>query len=812
MSSSILDDNSISCYYYDSSNNKVSISYSKTGLGTNLIPVPVYERDDSDDFSSSPVSYVYVSSNYASGGSVCDDSQFFNLSLCDLCCSGTIPDISYDVHNCCVDSQTSVINESALNELFCNDAFGVKSIPKCDAKSYKEKKQVNDYCDIYCTERASYVLPGTTNAKSGRYFSLAKQNYSAFGTSGSVDGPILSGTKRCRMVVNTDKWYADYNTVLNSEINSYNSNQSYNALKKIWEEAKSGATKMSLTYHVSCSKTIRHDPSFDCCNADCENRKPGNECINKCSCPDTYDDKSGDITLNNVVDKYIINFKLYNVLAPNIGKDYLYIKYSSNLDAKKTFALSEFYVSSLSGLASKAKNDYYNNLSDKTDVSCSDGSLTTDIGGGEINIDDKINSASSSISSTNSNLKSSVTAATTLEQELTSCQTYFSSSASSDAAMKEIYNTDPNLDFSYSQVYFDSSNKTRTDETQEDFTKNCIRHLGLGGSSGINDADNYVFGRSGSGGYANGTGIDADTYHESITQIHTRDFSNSDINVLDPITSYSSHLSEPYAEKYAITNDALYSIFCTWSIQEKELYTNIPYGNVEIVYLSGEVSNYTQHNNYLFVYKTTLSGTYLTKFTLSNIGTNGKFDQYIYQGTMCDNNQGNASCELKVENTIIDTGVCNTQGAVCSCTGTDCSTFKHPTLTYEFKIVDPRNLFPTGKKYNGKEIAKNWSDENINTVQNIGNQDKTYSPDNLTYSFKLTASDIRSIKEYNSSRVSYGGFDDFNLQCECGSTCVKCKSKFLNAITGGESVNGLSLNTWNRNDESLDTLRNTLTW
>jgi hypothetical protein len=68
---------------------------------------------------------------------------------------------------------------------------------------------------------------------------------------------------------------------------------------------------------------------------------------------------------------------------------------------------------------------------------------------------------------------------------------------------------------------------------------------------------------------------------------------------------------------------------------------------------------------------------------------------------------------------------------------------------------------------------------------------------------------LKAIKEYNKSRVNYGGYTDFNMDCTLnGNAYVKCKSKFLTAISGGQSVpsdNGktLALSTSNVNIQEV---------
>ena len=74
-------------------------------------------------------------------------------------------------------------------------------------------------------------------------------------------------------------------------------------------------------------------------------------------------------------------------------------------------------------------------------------------------------------------------------------------------------------------------------------------------------------------------------------------------------------------------------------------------------------------------------------------------------------------------------------------------------------------------------------------IQKRDVRSETYSNDNLTYSFILTPTDMRNIKNYNKEKNADGGYSDFNMKCDCsGSSCVKCKSNFLEELSKGNII------------------------
>jgi hypothetical protein len=111
--------------------------------------------------------------------------------------------------------------------------------------------------------------------------------------------------------------------------------------------------------------------------------------------------------------------------------------------------------------------------------------------------------------------------------------------------------------------------------------------------------------------------------------------------------------------------------------------------------------------------------------------------------------------------------------------------------------------------------------EVLGKIQEKGAEDLTYAPENLSYSFKITPSDMRQIKNYNEERLQYGGYTDFNLKCVCPQDpnptdgCRKCKSEFVENLSNGivKLRNGSQeVSGWANERESLGKVRENNNW
>lgn len=187
--------------------------------------------------------------------------------------------------------------------------------------------------------------------------------------------------------------------------------------------------------------------------------------------------------------------------------------------------------------------------------------------------------------------------------------------------------------------------------------------------------------------------------------------------------------------------------------------------------------NTTLNNRQYFIFLTTLEGTYDTRWLLSRLGTNGKFDKFFAEnGATCSTKQdatqdGLFHCGIHVEHEIVYTGKCN--GDKTTISKEECDPTNGPEPVLNFKIADPKNLFPSCSG-GSCDYGYNWFEgangpETLSAVQKDGANGATYSPSHISYSINLTPADMRQIKNYNTYRESdkRGGYSDFTLTCSC---------------------------------------------
>lgn len=92
-----------------------------------------------------------------------------------------------------------------------------------------------------------------------------------------------------------------------------------------------------------------------------------------------------------------------------------------------------------------------------------------------------------------------------------------------------------------------------------------------------------------------------------------------------------------------------------------------------------------------------------------------------------------------------------------------------------YRVVDPNNIDPNNRKRDNKGL-KNWTQEQIDAANN----EDTFNPDNLEYSFTLDSKTIKEIREYNKNKK----YSDITFDCTNG---LQCKSKFIESASSGSS-------------------------
>ena len=153
---------------------------------------------------------------------------------------------------------------------------------------------------------------------------------------------------------------------------------------------------------------------------------------------------------------------------------------------------------------------------------------------------------------------------------------------------------------------------------------------------------------------------------------------------------------------------------------------------------------------------------------------------------------------------------------------------------FEFRVVDPSNIFPSNdktkpagtwidKSANWKTDAGDWG-RTFKKIQDDADKDLTYAPSNLTYTYRIDTNTIKLIKEYN-NKHDYDSFDQTKTcHCEngpendsCGTiepggscksgnkwvySCTQCTSQFLTNLSGStgtvNTANDTGRKVWNR--------------
>lgn len=404
------------------------------------------------------------------------------------------------------------------------------------------------------------------------------------------------------------------------------------------------------------------------------------------------------------------------------------------------------------------------------------------------------------------------------------------------------YKFKPDLHFYYSQTYVTDGNKTKTEEIEIPFKPvDCLTTMS------INDSD--LLGEQYSSKYG-GKG------EQSINR-----FKAVDVKLVTSASGVTSYLSSTTKYNKLFTHDAKYNTKCSWQEEDNKVYTLVPSG---VISTKPETKNYTVHNKVYQVFLTSMEGSYETRWDITGLGHKGHLDNvFKSSGKTCSNSdpaeKGAFTCKLHIINQVIKTGQCNptnpdnltakssTDVTVNKLEITNNSNIKPIKIDnslddrdvcnpddsskvdiakdgiqlFNFKTVDEVNVFPQGTETGGKKYAYNWTNTTsgvkaLEEIQTRAKEDKTYAPENLTYSFTLTPDDMKAIKKYNESRVSNGGYADFELSCKCSEEkgdCKECYSTFItNFASGNFVVDGKKYGTWSNKNATLQEIRKSNNW
>lgn len=754
----------------------------------------------------------------------------------DCCTEAPAIDPNYreiDVNNCCSPT-TSSVKEYELNELFCYDE-GLKVEhydAKCNADAFLE--EINMFCEMYCTERVSVDLPGAITASSGRYFTLTKNPV------GSTTSAYITGAKRCRVLTDMELWFGEYNAQVQQQVNYFNLYQEYSAIKQVIENIMEDKTSHKYdSFEYKCEATC----SGSATAADKKGTAKLDEKIEIVSYnyhPDDYNNGGKYANENKYykakVKEYLTDDNEYTQLGVEIvntpNKLGTLKQYSATEATTLTFYLTGSYVDAtdldeykaavdeeLDDLEDDLKTtecsyscERTSKLPEEKAVSYNNGEIVLTKGATDFN--QYLANATSDIQRLKDLYNASAKTAQKYEDDLDLCHSYFTEG---EIDLKTFYPFDPKQGFSYTQSYLDESGKLVSDTINVNFESNpgCqFEIVQPGKGEGDEEVAEPAY---------------SEIFYEN--EFKTKDMlENDSLPWLKNPSEFEQLISEEYTGDKAVRNDGKVVATCEWKEGKNTIYTLAQSGATSTEKTS--LINYTIHEREYQIYLSTLEGTYETFWDISGLGSKGKFDKDYYDaGRTCANEDPEQvamfTCTLQVEHEVVLTGYCN--GVT---NGTDnCDPFKEGYELVNFKVVDPSDLFPSVSgtdvpTHNGETYGHNWivdkeGQEVLGKIEEKGKEDATYAPENLSYSFTITPTDMKHIKNYNESRLGAGGYTDFELTCICPDeinskeSCAKCKSTFVENLSNGIVKYGHEsheVSGWANGQESLGTVRDGNNW
>lgn len=753
---------------------------------------------------------------YCLNGNQCNKTQYdIECDESQQCCEDepiNPGDIQGAVANCCVETTHSYAKDYDLDQLFCyhNDLKVDKFWAKCNADYYKSDDfELNEYCDMYCTERVTIDVPEAITATSGRYFTLSKNPV------GNTTSPYIEGYKRCRITVKYDDWERDYIQVVREQVKIYNEYQKQMSYVESYNQLiKEGNPNQTSTATVKCSATAT---AGDCkevtttTTPTTTNKKTTSTTTSTTAKPQYTGGGTGtsnlpDETCTITYTKHYVNSSqlksYYSAYIPgdnggetinNHGSIQIALGGSNRAATFNSNMPSDYVItgadkSACQAIVNKNQANTYTYKNPTSGCSSSAVNYTCTIewaeASHEYNIDADKAPYQQKADQLSQQLQASINNAKTLESKLSQCNNFFN-----NTKKESVYKFDPSISFRYSQIYRNDNGKSVLDETSIPFmsTPGCT----------ISNPETGDINYDG--------GMDTSSPHYSAIYgegtISVTDFSS--VKFVQNRNDFNSILDTAYQADKRFTHDARYKAVCEWEEEPNNVNTLVPNGAVT----ETAGANFTIHEREYKIYLTTFDGTYETDWSVTNVGEKGKFDNFLQnEGTnTCSGNTPNSedtfSCTLHIEYEIVYTGKCNgiTKNP------DDCDPVSNLEGFFQFKVADPTNLFPTGTiASDGKPYAKNWTDTSKGLtakeeIEEAGSRGNTYDESRVTYKFHLKPADMRHIKNYNVTRNAnqLGGYSDFNMVCDCpsqaqtntavsgGVACTKCKSKLLDDLEDG---------------------------
>lgn len=697
------------------------------------------------------------------------------------------------------------------------------------------------------------------------------------GASATTKAPVITGRKICTAQIAYDKWRKDYEDQIKLEVKAYNELQKnlayYELLKDASKEEKSFSQDISLkcvsktsayrqkkakisngtSYYLS-DGTVAACGSSDGCEVDVYVLKDStytNSSGESATCGTTtcadhesyIPEKEEKVTCNNKYYQYKIktsgkattiscsggkcSIKYYQV-KPNDaftdGTSYNGLKIVSKGTETATYdeitgmpkedACTGAVNSKISG-----ESGGWTCTANSTPKELPDGLKKADMKAEADSYEGKANDARNNLSSYTSD-------ATKLEDSMTKCQTMFHNTdlAAEDSAphdSSDIFQLKPSTTFYYMQTYL---NKNTKNDKWNEVPYGQAKCKYTFKNTGVEDID----------------GVDS---YYSLSKFKDGQESMQDLKWTANMGFITAETQIPLDAADIIDKkfrqDAQYDAQCIWddSVVDEE-YTLYPGPIVVKEIADAGEKMITGHKYQYALYLTTFASEYETYWEIKDIGgsqrTKNKFIKAFNEaGNTCaqsgaaysngqaekienvePDKEGNIkqTCVIYVQEGGMRIGTC--EPGVGSA-DKSCDENKVQEV-FEFRVVDPKVLFPSGnwndKAHNWKKSDGQWGGTK-GEIETRAQADKTYSPDNLTYSYKLDVNTLKAIKEYN--KTGDRTYDDFNLKCSCPDetdldekgcgtidkpvdssclitegtktkwkyTCRKCESKFLNSLS-----------------------------
>lgn len=753
-------------------------------------------------------------------------------------------------------------------------------------------EKVENYCRVLCVENMAVDVPGSISSATGKYFKLTE-------VEGGGKGPKIKGTKACRIRIDYRTLRAHYEQAINGKVtdgknrgisnandgevywfNKYQDEQAWaDLLNNPQAEHRTHTahpTKMTFTRDVCTkSKTYTAAPgksvnvysynSDGKCSSYTEKACASTETKNCEFSGYENEQESKESTpraCTTTYDTYEIKPKSYlGASSSGSGASQEYtVKYYdiySRVDfpyGSNSFSGVDIKTNTTTHTHTYRRYSKYNlNVSDCTAaVNATVANYPSSKGwshtGGSIDGDQyetthkdyktqnpasKWSTHSSSASTAKTNFGNKKRMANDLEKIIKGCETFFDS-------QPEGYDLNITANFHYMQVYLDANRNNAQQEYTVPFgTVKC--------GSGC-DCPKVVNNQATSGIFKQVTEQmkDVKELPEQIIK------AAQDMN--DTAAPFEKNVRE----------DIVYTATCQFPDPAEDgqmtLYPGPQYQSGTSI--SGELLNKATGHKYQYaLFLTTYSTDYQTWWDISGLGTKRTKDKFMHEfnnhDTCATSGEGKAlstggaenlkkgvskvpfTCTLQVRDGGMRIGSCCTN--LTSDLNGCCKTFNNNEV-FEFRVVDPKNMFPGGM-FKASNIAKNWKKddgtyETARTYKKIHDDavaDKTYSKENMTYSFRIDTNAIRLIKQYNDTH-DYDSFDN-NKTCTCNSgpeddscgtitpggscqsgdtwtySCSKCKSDFLTSLSDSigviPGVGNTSKKIWNSvKFTSIASLRN----